>query len=170
MCISDNRYVTVGRIVGVFGVRGWVKVLSYTSPSDNLLNYHPWFIIESGIFQERELQAGQSHAKGLVVLFPGCVDPASARLLVGHEVAVRREVFPAPEEGEYYWADLIDLRVITLQGIELGKVARLMETGANDVLVVHGERERLIPYLPGTVVHEVDLVCGRMMVDWDPEF
>jgi 16S rRNA processing protein RimM len=168
--MSDERYVIVGRIVGVFGVRGWVKVHSYTSPSDNLLGYHPWFIIESGLFHERELQAGQSHGKGLVALLSGCIDPTSARCLVGREVAVPREILPLPEEGEYYWADLIDLRVVTLQGVELGKVKHLIETGANDVFVVHGERERLIPYLPGTVVCEVDLVHGQMVVDWDPEF
>lgn len=168
--MSDGRYVTVGRIVGIFGVRGWVKVHSYTNPCDNLLSYQPWFIVESGIFRERKLQAGQSHGKGLIVLLTGCIDPGSVRHLVGHEVAVLREVFPEPDVGEYYWADLIDLRVITRQGVGLGKVAYLMETGANDVLVVHGERERLIPYLPGTVIREVDLVGGQVVVDWDPEF
>ncbi|CAK0765905.1 ribosome maturation factor RimM [Gammaproteobacteria bacterium] len=167
---EGQHYVTVGRIVGVFGVRGWVKVQSYTKPRDNLLHYHPWFIANSGVFHERTLLAGQSHGKGLVALLDGCTDPTTALPLVGCEVAVPRDAFPPPEEGEYYWTDLIGLQVVTRQGVALGRLDHLMETGANDVLVVQGERERLIPYLPGSVVCEVDLTGGRLVVDWDPEF
>jgi 16S rRNA processing protein RimM len=169
--MSEGRhYIIVGRIAGVFGVRGWLKIHSYTSPRENLLHYHPWFIIDSGVFRERKLLAGQPHGKGLVALLDGCVDPTTARPLVGCDVAVHREVLPPPGEGEYYWADLIDLQVVTLQGVALGRVDHLIETGANDVLVVRGERERLIPYLPGRTVCEVDLVGGRLVVDWDLEF
>jgi 16S rRNA processing protein RimM len=167
---EGEQYVTVGRVVGVFGVRGWVKVQSYTTPRDNLLHYRPWFIVRSDVFFERTLLAGQPHGKGLIALLAGCTDPTSAQPLIGCEIAVLREAFQPLEEGEFYWADLIALQVVTLQGVELGKVDHLMETGANDVLVVQGERERLIPYLPGQVICEVDLTNGRLIVDWDPEF
>ncbi|CAK0747724.1 ribosome maturation factor RimM [Gammaproteobacteria bacterium] len=160
----------MGRIVGILGVRGWVKVQSHTKPRDNLLHYRPWFIEENGVFRERELLAAQAHGKGLGALLAGCSDPDDARPLVGREIAVHRDVLPPPEEGEYYWADLIDLRVFTPQGVELGTVDHLIETGANDVLVIHGERKRLIPYLPGQVILEVDLMAGRLVVDWNPEF
>ncbi|CAK0769694.1 Ribosome maturation factor RimM [Gammaproteobacteria bacterium] len=167
---KGEQYVTVGRITGVFGVRGWVKVQSYTSPRDNLLNYRPWLVAHLGGLHERVLLAGQSHRKGLVALLDGCTDPTTALPLVGCEVVVRREVLPPPEDGEYYWADLIGLRVFTLQGVDLGQVDSLIETGANDVLVVRGERERLVPYLSGSVIREVDLAGSRLVVDWDPEF
>jgi len=166
---EGQQYLTVGRIAGVFGVHGWVKIQSYTSPRDNLLSYRPWFIVRLGVFHERTLLAGQSHGKGLVALFDNCTDPTTALPLVGCEVAVRREVLPPPEDGEYYWTDLIGLRVFTLQGVDLGRLDYLMETGANDVLVIQGERERLIPYL-SSVVREVDLAANRLVVDWDPEF
>ena len=167
---EGQHYVTVGRIVGVFGVRGWVKVQSHTKPRDNLLRYRPWLILESGAFHEREVLDTQHHSKGIVALLAGCSDPTNALPLVGCDIAVRREIFPPPGEGEYYWTDLIGLQVTTLQGVELGKVSHLIETGANDVLVIRGERERLVPYLPEKVVCEVDLAGGRLFVDWDPEF
>ncbi len=167
---EGEQHVVVGRVVGVFGVRGWVKVQSYTQPRENLLNYQPWLLVSPGFAHERALLASRFSNKGLLALLAGCSDPTTALPLVGCEIAVPRGVFPAPEAGEYYWTDLVGLQVVTLQGVALGQVVNLLETGANDVLVVQGERERLIPYLPEQVVHEVDLAGGRLVVDWDPEF
>ena len=139
------QYVTVGRISGVFGIRGWVKVQSYTEPRENLLHYQPWFVVGPGSVPERAVLAGQAHRKGLIALLAGCTDPTTVLPLVGCEVQVDRRLFPPPEEGEYYWADLVDLEVMTKQGVSLGRVGHLLATGGNDVLVVQGERERLIP-------------------------
>jgi len=88
----------------------------------------------------------------------------------GQEIAVRREQLPAAEEGEYYWVDLVGLRVETLDGSELGRVDHLMATGANDVLVVEGERQRLIPFVTGHIVKDVDLDAGVIRVDWQADY
>ena len=117
------------------------------------------------------MSAWQSHGKGLVVGLRDYTDRDQARSLIGLEIAVPRAELPAPEEGEYYWADLVGLKVETTEGQILGTVDHLIETGANDVLVVHGEdRERLIPFVADQVIRRVDLAAGLIQVDWDPDF
>lgn len=164
--------VVVGRISGIFGVRGWVKVYSYTHPLENILVYNPWQVRLRLIGEEWKsvtLLGGRPHGKGIVAQLEGFSDPESARVLLGADIAVRRDQLPSPRSGQYYWRDLVGLAVETLDGIALGTVDHLLETGANDVLVVMGERERLIPYIDQVVIN-VDLHEKRMRVDWDPEF
>lgn len=163
---GEERNVVVGRIVGVYGVRGWVRVQSYTSPAENVLDYAPWLV--GG--RQMQVVTGRHHGAGLAVQLAGIADRDVASTLVGSEITVPRAQLPATAHGEYYWADLIGLRVVNLEGVELGRVDHLFETGANDVLVVRGDRERLIPYVPGQVVQEIRLDDGSMRVDWDPEF
>jgi 16S rRNA processing protein RimM len=162
--------VVLGRVSGLYGVRGWVKVFSFTEPRDRILGYSPWLLRESGAWRERVVTAGRPQGKGLVAALEGVTDRDQARLLMGAEIAVRPEQLPELEEGEYYWRDLIGLQVATTAGADLGTVTGLLETGANDVLVVRGERERLVPFLPGRVVTAVDLAAGTLTVDWDPDF
>jgi len=166
----DADMVVLGRIAGVFGVRGWVKVFSHTEPRDNILTYSPWCIRERGGWGERRLLAGKPHGKGIIALLQGCDDRDQAASMVGCDIAVARSRLPELKQDDYYWSDLQGLRVQTLKGVELGIVGHLFETGANDVMVVKGERERLIPYLWQQVVKQVDLDTGLMLVDWDPEF
>jgi 16S rRNA processing protein RimM len=113
---------------------------------------------------------GQPHGRGYIGRFEGIEDRDAAAGLIGAEIAVPREQLPPAEAGEYYWVDLVGLEVVTSEGESLGHVDHLLETGAHDVLVVAGERERLIPYTPGVHVLEVDLDGGRIVVEWDPEF
>lgn len=160
----------VGRISGVYGVKGWVRIHSYTEPRENILGYRPWYLSRDGERQVWRLAEGRTHGKGIVVRLSGCEDRDQAATLVGAEVVVARAQLPATAPDEFYWSDLEGLRVSTRQGRDLGVVDHLLETGANDVLVVMGERERLIPYLWGDVVLEVDLAKRSMTVDWDPEF
>lgn len=163
--------VILGRIAGVYGVRGWVKVFSETKPRENIFNYSPWQINLNGAWQSVEVVEGKPHGKGLIAQLTSYDDREQARQLVGAEIAVDKEQLPAAEEGEYYWADLVGLKVVTLDGMELGRVDHLLETGANDVLVVvESERERLIPFVQGQYIHQVDLQAGVIRVDWDPEF
>ncbi len=163
--------VILGRIAGVYGVRGWVKVFSETKPKENIFSYSPWQINLNGAWQSVEVVEGKPHGKGLVAQLASYDDRERARQLVGAEIAVDKEQLPAAEEGEYYWADLVGLKVVTLDGTELGRVDHLLETGANDVLVVvESERERLIPFVQGRYIHQVDLQAGVIRVDWDPEF
>jgi 16S rRNA processing protein RimM len=168
---ESERYVTLGRISGAHGVKGWVKVYSDTNPRENILAYSPWDLVRAGSRQRVEVAAGRLQGKILVARLEGCDDRDAADALVGCEIEVPRSRLPDDLAlGEYYWADLVGLRVETLEGVELGCITRLFETGANDVIVVAGERERLLPYVWQQVVREVDLAAGVMRVDWDPDF
>lgn len=162
--------VAVGRIAGLYGVRGWVRVYSYTEPRENVLRYTPWTLALGRTRRTTAPLEGRRHGRTVIARLEGVDDRDLAATLLGAQIEVSRAALPAPPPGEYYWADLIGLRVETAAGEALGTVERLLETGANDVLVVAGERERLIPWLPGRVVREVDLDGGRVVVDWDPEF
>ena len=162
--------VVVGRISALYGVRGWVKVFSHTDPRDNILHYQPWLVNINGAWQTLEHVEGRIHQQGIVARLDGYDDRDAATTLLGSDIAVRPEQLAVLAPGEYYWSELIGLKVITTEGVELGVVEKLLETGSNDVLVVRGERERLIPYLPDQVVMKVDKERGRIVVDWDPEF
>jgi len=158
----------VGRISGLYGVRGWVKVFSETEPRANILTYHPWYL--GAGHRPWGLAEGRPHGKGLVARLAGCEDRDQAAAVVGLEIRIRRDQLPWPVADEFYWADLVGLSVETLEGKPLGRVGRVFATAANDVLVVDGERERLLPFLWDRVIKDVDLGLGRIRVDWDPEF
>jgi 16S rRNA processing protein RimM len=123
-----------------------------------------------GAWRTLVVQDFQVHGKGVIALLEGCDDREVARKLVGASIAIRRSQLEATAQGEYYWDDLLGLKVITVSGVELGIVDHLLETGANDVLVVVGERECLIPYVRDEVIVSVDLDASEIRVDWDPEF
>lgn len=159
--------VVLGRIAGLFGVRGWVKVYSYTEPREAVLDYDRWLLSGKDGWREATVAEGQRHGKTIIARIDGYVDRDQAAELIGTEIAVRREALPATQTGEFYWSDLEGLRVVHRDGTELGSVAYLLETGANDVLVVQGERERLIPFVMDKVVLGVDLAAGRIDVDWE---
>jgi 16S rRNA processing protein RimM len=166
----QRRRIVLGRISGVYGVRGWVKVFSYTEPRDELTRYNPILLGRDGRWREARVEGGRGQGKGVVMKIEGCDDRDAAAALMGDEIAVWRDQLPPLPDGEYYWADLVGLEVLTLDGVRLGVVADLFHTGANDVIVVQGDRERLIPYVRDEVVREVDLEAGILRVDWDPEF
>ena len=157
----------LGQVTGLFGVRGWVKVFSYTQPREAILDYDGWLLKHKGEWRAAEVAAGKKHGKTIIVQFAGVDDRDEAAELLGCDIAVERDDMPAPEEGSFYWSDLEGLRVEHLDGSELGRVAGLMETGANDVLVVKGEREQLIPFVAGPIVLDVDLAAGVIRVDWE---
>ncbi len=165
-----ERLVTLGRITGLYGVRGWVRVASDTEPRENILAYRPWQIGSGESWREARVAEGRVQGKGVVARLEGCSDRDAAAALLGCAVAVHRDQLPPPAPGEYYWADLEGLTVRTTAGVELGRVERVLATGANDVLVVRGERERLVPFVRGEVIRAVDLEGGWLEVDWDPEF
>jgi 16S rRNA processing protein RimM len=169
--VAADRRVLIGKIVGLHGVDGWVKLESYTEPRTRIFAYSPWLVTAAQAEQEIAKAHGREHGKGLIGKLPGCDDRNAAAALIGATIQVYRSVLPKPKRGEYYWTDLEGLEVVTTQGATLGKVSHLFATGANDVLVVRdGERERLIPYVSKQFVHEVDLQAGRITVDWDPDF
>lgn len=160
----------VGRINGLYGVRGWLRIYSYTEPRENIVEYKPWLIGTEGSWRNVEVEDGRTQGKGVVVKLVGCDDRDAAAQLIGQDIAIRRDQLDTLGSGEYYWADLEGLRVVTVSGVELGIVDHLFETGANDVVVVRGERERLLPFVKGDVIRKIDLQHGVMEVDWDPDF
>jgi 16S rRNA processing protein RimM len=194
-----SEKVILGRISGVYGVKGWLKVFSYTDPMEAIVDYSPWYIRTESLkpghrnsrpWTQVKLEAGKRHAKTVIAKLEHCDDRDAAMSYVGTEIAIEnRQLAELSGDNEYYWRDLIGLRVINQQGIELGVVKSLMETGANDVLVVvsdivpgsgsgsgHEEGknketvESLIPWTMNNAIIAVDLAKGVIEVDWDPDF
>ncbi len=159
--------VLLGRIDGLFGVRGWVKVFSFTDPREAVLGYGPWWIRQEGAWRRVPLAEGRRHGKNVIARLEGCTDRDQAMLLLGSDIAVAAEALPAPEDGRYYWRDLEGLAVVHRDGTLLGRVAYVMETGAHDVLVIEGDRERLVPFVPGEVILDVDFANAIIHVDWE---
>ncbi|MDR5868554.1 ribosome maturation factor RimM [Halomonas koreensis] len=175
---ADDDHVVLGKLTSPYGVKGWLKVYSYTSPMEGILDYDAWVLRRNGRLVRHRLVQGRRHGKGLVARLEGVEYRDQAEALAGAEVLLPKAELPELDgEDDYYWYQLEGLRVVTRDGVTLGHVDYLFETGANDVLVVKGrddaaidDRERLLPYLPGEVVQDVDLEAGVMTVDWDPAF
>lgn len=168
--MTAQRRVVLGKVGGLYGVRGWVKLWSFTDPVESLLDYRDLELGRDGRWETVRLVEGRRQGEALVARFDECADRDQAALLVGAELAVTRDRLPEPGRGEFYWADLVGLQVVTTGGVDLGRIDHMMATGANDVMVVAGDRERLLPFVPGRYVTEVDLAGGRIVVDWDPDF
>lgn len=157
----------LGRISGVFGVAGWVKLFSYTDPREAILGYRHCLLQRDGKWTENRWDQGKRHGKTVIVHFNGIDDRQSAACLVGLRIGIWRHDLPQAGGGSYYWADLEGLTVIAKDGQELGAVAYLIATGANDVLVVQGDQEILIPFVTGKYILGVDLAAGVIRVDWE---
>ena len=165
---QDQQLIMLGYISAVHGVRGWVKVHSYTEPRHSVLKYTPW-LLDNGSSTVKVL-ATKNLPKTVVAKLDGIDSIEQARSMIGKTVSVVRAQLEVLPENEYYWTDLIGLRVINLEGTELGKVKSLMATGANDVLVVDGDQERLVPFVMEQYIKTVDIPGGKIVVNWDPDF
>lgn len=159
--------VVLGRISGLFGVKGWVKVFSYTDPREAILEYSRWWLNQDDDWCVAELADGKRQGKTVIAQLAGFDDPESAATLLGRDIVVPRSALPQPGRGSYYWRDLQGLMVRHCDGTDLGNVAYVLETGANDVLVIAGEKERLIPFIADKVILDVDLENGVIIVDWE---
>jgi len=168
--LSEQQHISVGKISGVFGIKGWVKVFSFTDPRENILTYSPWLLKKGDETKTVNVVDGQLQGKTIVAQLTGVDDRDQAASLMGWDIFITQDQLPKAAKGEYYWSDLIGLNVETIDGVQLGVVDSLLETGANDVVIVQGERERVIPFLQGQTIINVDLNAGKIVVDWDPEF
>jgi 16S rRNA processing protein RimM len=170
--MEDNRHdrILVGRISGLFGVKGWIKAFSYTEPRANIVRYSPWHLLCAGGERVIEVASGRCHGEAVVAKLQDVDDRDAAALLVGADIEVGYQQLERLPIGEYYWAQLLGLEVIDVQGRALGVVDHLLRTGANDVLVVEGDRQRLIPFVQGAIVKDIDLAAGVMRVDWAPDY
>jgi 16S rRNA processing protein RimM len=168
--LSEQQHISVGKISGVFGIKGWVKVFSFTDPRENILTYSPWLLKKGDETKTVNVVDGQLQGKTIVAQLTDVNDRDQAASLMGWDIFITQDQLPKAAKGEYYWSDLIGLNVETIDGVQLGVVDSLLETGANDVIIVQGERERVIPFLQGQTIINVDLDAGKIVVDWDPEF
>lgn len=173
---SAEDMIAVGHVSTPHGIKGWVWIYSLTDPASNIFGYRPWYLKDRSGFRTVKVLEWREQGKGVVARLDISTDRNSAETLRNLEIWVPKQALPELEEGDYYWSDLIDLEVRTEAGQLLGVVHSLMETGSNDVLVVQGtadsldKNERLIPWLPGSVVRNVDLEARVITVDWDPGF
>jgi 16S rRNA processing protein RimM len=169
--LKDQAPVIVGTIGAPHGVRGWVRINSFTEPADNLFAY-PLLMAHGNGWQPVEIEQVQQRGAGFIAKIVGIEDRDQAALITNLKLAVLREDLPDLED-ENYWTDVIGLEVYNEAGILLGKVDDIFETGANAVLVVKNVgtgKEHLIPYVPDMYVQEIDIPAGTMRVTWDPEF
>jgi 16S rRNA processing protein RimM len=168
--MESGRRILIARVAGAFGVRGEVKLQSFTDPENAALRYQPWILVHRGAEHAVEGARGRVTNKGVVATLPGIDDRDAAVALRGDEVCVELAELPPPAPGEYYWVDLEGLKVVNLEGVQLGTVSHLLNTGSNDILSVAGDRERLVPFIEGDFVKSVDFDSRTITVDWDPDF
>jgi 16S rRNA processing protein RimM len=186
--VEDNKtsMVVMGRVVAPYGVYGWVKIKPDTEAIDGLLDYEAWWLGKENQWRKVEVKTAKVHAEVLLVKFADVNDRDGALRLKGQQIAVPREMLPALSGDEYYWSDLIGLLVTNAQGIELGIIVDVFETGANDVIVVRANQEtqtvfeekkqkpvkpeeKLLPFI-ADVILKVDLPNKTMLVEWDADF
>ncbi|MHB8114947.1 ribosome maturation factor RimM [Acidithiobacillus ferrivorans] len=164
-----GEWVVLGRVSGIYGLRGMVKVFSFTEERDTILDYSPWYL-----GPDRRLwvlEDGRMQGEGVVAKLKQVDDREQARALIGQEIAVLRAELPDLGAGEFYWSMLIGLRVLNREGVALGTVAAFLETGANDVMVVDDGKggELLVPW-SAEASAGVDLTAGQVIVDWQADW
>ena len=175
--MNTENLIIVGKLGSSYGIRGWLRVFSFTEEPDSLFDYKPWYIQRAGKWQEVEVESFKPHNQDTIVKLKGIDDRDDANLLTNFEIYVNAQDLPDLDEGDFYWKDLIGCKVVTINGYDLGQVSDLMETGSNDVLVVKanlkdafGAKERLIPFVEEQFIKQVDLSTKQITVDWDPAF
>jgi len=174
---QSDDYILLGKISGVHGIKGWVKVFSFTSPRVKITEYSQWFMKSSTdqVWKPQKLIEGKEQGKNIIARLDGINYRDQAEGLVGTEIAIHKDQLEVLAENEYFWRDLIGLSVETNTGEKLGQIDWLFNTGSNDVIVIKDKqsadsKEHLLPYLFDDVIKSVDLENSLMIVEWDPEF
>ena len=175
--MNTENQIILGKVGAVYGIKGWLRIHSFTDETDAILDYFPWSLKLGNNTRTVDVTDWRKHNKGLVVKVAGIDDRDDAQALVGSEILTNESALPELSKGDYYWRDLIGMAVVTTKGYDLGVVSDMLETGANDVLVVKAnlndgfsKKERLIPYLFEEVVESVSIENKQICVDWDPGF
>jgi 16S rRNA processing protein RimM len=167
---NAGKLVTLGRIRGAYGIKGWVKVRPYTERPENVARFATWVLEKGGIERRVAVESCKLQGKDLVAKLGGVDDRDAASALSGTAVKVERVALPACAPGEYYWTDLEGLSVRTVAGEELGTIDHLLAMPAHDMLVLAGAKSRLIPFVAGRIVRRVDLDAGVVIVEWDRSY
>lgn len=159
----------MGRIAAPFGIKGWVKVQTFSDDPGTLMDFESWRVGRGEQQTQYTVEVVQDHSNTLVAKLVGIDDRDAAFALRGQEISVTRSDLPPPQENEFYWSDLIGLKVVNREGVELGLVDSLLETGAHDVLVIKGKGDHLIPFV-AAFVGKVDVAGGQIEVDWGKDY
>jgi len=167
--LQNEEAVCVGHILGAQGIKGEVRVFSNTEPRENIVSYSPWLIGINGQMQKIAVK-GRLQGKNVIAELAGFEDRDQVTAIIGCKIYILPKQLPVLESGEYYWSDLIGIEVYSLQAEALGTIDSMMETGASDVMVLKGDKERLIPFVIDDIVREIDLVNAKMIVDWHPDY
>ncbi len=178
---SQSAPVVIGQIGAVYGVKGWLKIQSYTGDPEDIFSYSPWTLQSAATRQQSEqavtIAEWRRHNKGLIARIDGVNDRDQASRFTGMEISITADELPALAEDEFYWRDLIGMRVKNKQGYDMGVVEQMMPTPANDVLVVRansndafGKSERLIPFIQSEYILDVDSDNQLIQVDWPTDF
>ena len=173
-----DDYILLGEISGVSGLKGWVKVFSHTAPRLKITEYKKWFLQKKGSdqWQAVKLKDGKAQGKNIIASIEGVQYRDQAEALIGSTIAVSSDQLEKLAKGEYYWKDLIGLNVETIEGVKLGNIDWLFNTGSNDVITIKGKNaegeniEHLVPYIMDDYVISVSLDDSLMVVNWDPDF
>ena len=174
---EQNNRIVMGKLGSTYGIRGWLKVFSYTDNAESIFDYSPWYLNQKGKWVEYKVESWKRHGQGYVCKLAGLDVREDAQLMTNFEIAIDPASLPELSEDEFYWCELFGMQVFTTNGYDLGEVTDLLETGSNDVLVIKanlkdafGQKERLVPYLEEQVIKKVDREARRIEVDWDPGF
>lgn len=169
MTNTEAKTITIGKIGTTFGVHGWLKVHTFTELGPTILDYLPWLTQKAnGAIEPLPIDDTQIKGQMILIKIKGFDNPETAKQLTNQLILIPRNQLPKLPIDQYYWSDLVGLTVINQEGFVFGKVSYLMETGANDVLVVKGEQDHAIPYLPERVIKQIDLEKKEILVDWEP--
>jgi 16S rRNA processing protein RimM len=169
--LPDTKLIKIGEITSSFGIKGWLKIFSFTDERARILDFTPWIIKKPHAEPANyTLSDGALHGKNVIAKLKEIDTRNQADTFIGSEIFIRQEQLPRPQQGEYYWSDLLGIAVSTLSNVPLGYIDSMLETGANDVMIIKGEREYAIPFIHGQVIISIDLPEKKMIVDWDPEF
>ena len=163
--VVPDRIIVLGKVASPFGVKGWVKINSFTEPVDNILDYPTLQLGREGRWTPIRIEEGRVTGKGVIAKFAGIESPEEARTRVGLELGVWRSELPAPAPGEYYWSDLEGLEAVGAAGVMLGRIDHFRSTPTGTVVIVRGDQEHWIPFVKDRIV-KVDLDAGRIELDW----
>ena len=170
MSTVESEWIIVGRFCRPHGIKGSIAVLSFTEPRENILQYNEWHVQKKEQWIPITRISDEITHKHLLTHIKGYPEREDVASLTNLDIAVRREELPDLDPGEHYWHELMGMTVVHQDGTVFGTVTEIMETGSNDVFVVEGEHRYLIPYLPDTVVLQIDLATRQITVNWDVDF
>ena len=172
--VALTQPLIVGRFGGAYGIKGWVKLFSHTEPAENILSYKGLWIQTGSDWKQLDVASAKAHGQGFIIKVNGYDDRDKAAELTSRDVAIEKGQLPSLDENKdgYYWADLVGMTVVNTEEETLGVVESLMETGANDVMVLNTNdgNERLVPFVSNEIVKSVDVNDQRMIVEWPSDF